>query len=47
MLLNAAKSPIEMDVAGWKLHQLKGELSEHWAHHVETTPLFLAVKLQL
>jgi proteic killer suppression protein len=31
MLLNAAKGPIEMDVAGWKLHQLKGELAEHWA----------------
>lgn len=31
MLLNAAKSPQEMDVAGWKLHPLKGELSDHWA----------------
>jgi len=31
MLLNAAKDPLEMDVAGWKLHQLKGELVEHWA----------------
>ncbi len=31
MLLNAAKAPLEMDVAGWKLHQLKGELAEHWA----------------
>ena len=31
MLLNAAKSPLEMDVAGWKLHQLKGELDNHWA----------------
>ena len=31
MLLNAAKGPLEMDVAGWKLHQLKGELAEHWA----------------
>ena len=30
-LLNAAKGPLEMDVAGWKLHQLKGELAEHWA----------------
>ena len=29
-LLNAAKGPLEMDVAGWKLHQLKGELAEHW-----------------
>ena len=31
MLLNAAKSPQEMDVAGWKLHPLKGDLSDHWA----------------
>ena len=31
MLLNAARGPLEMDVAGWKLHQLKGELAEHWA----------------
>jgi proteic killer suppression protein len=30
-LLNAAKGPLEMDVAGWKLHQLKGELAVHWA----------------
>lgn len=31
MLLNAAKSPQEMNVAGWKLHPLKGDLAEHWA----------------
>ena len=31
MVLNAAKSPQEMDVAGWKLHPLKGDLSDHWA----------------
>jgi proteic killer suppression protein len=31
MLLNAAKSSQEMDVAGWKLHPLKGDLSDHWA----------------
>ncbi|QPK62874.1 type II toxin-antitoxin system RelE/ParE family toxin [Methylomonas sp. LL1] len=31
LLLNAAKSPQEMDVAGWKLHPLKGDLIEHWA----------------
>jgi len=31
MLLNASKTPLEMDVAGWKLHQLKGELDDHWA----------------
>ncbi len=30
-LLNAAKGPLEMDVVGWKLHQLKGDLAEHWA----------------
>ena len=30
MLLNAAKNPLEMNVAGWKLHQLKGKLAEHW-----------------
>jgi proteic killer suppression protein len=30
-LLNAAKEPLEMDVAGWKPHQLKGELDKHWA----------------
>ena len=29
-MLNAAKGPLEMDVEGWKLHQLKGELAEHW-----------------
>ena len=31
MLLNVAKSPQEMDVIGWKLHPLKGELIDHWA----------------
>ncbi|MDX8128013.1 type II toxin-antitoxin system RelE/ParE family toxin [Methylomonas sp. OY6] len=31
LLLNAAKTPQEMDVAGWKLHPLKGDLVEHWA----------------
>ncbi|MEI8573580.1 peptidase [Methylomonas sp. LW13] len=30
LLLNAAKTPQEMDVAGWKLHPLKGDLVEHW-----------------
>jgi len=29
MLLNAAKNPLEINVSGWKLHQLKGELAEH------------------
>ena len=31
MLLNAAKDPQEMNVAGWKLHPLKGNLADHWA----------------
>ncbi len=31
MLLNAAKNPREMDVAGWNLHPLNGEMAEHWA----------------
>lgn len=31
MVLNAAKSPQEMDVIGWKLHPLKGALVDHWA----------------
>ncbi|ATG88340.1 type II toxin-antitoxin system RelE/ParE family toxin [Methylomonas koyamae] len=31
LLLNAAKIPQEMDVIGWKLHPLKGELIDHWA----------------
>lgn len=30
-LLNIAKSPQEMDVAGWSLHPLKGNLTNHWA----------------
>jgi len=30
LLLDAAKHPLEMDVVGWKLHQLKGDLSGHW-----------------
>ena len=30
-LLNVAKKPQEMDVAGWKFHALKGELQNHWA----------------
>lgn len=31
LLLNAARNPLEMDVAGWKWHQLKGDMSDHWA----------------
>ena len=29
-LLNAVNSPTEMDVAGWNLHPLQGELKGHW-----------------
>lgn len=30
-VLNSAKSPDEMNVVGWRLHALKGDLAEHWA----------------
>jgi proteic killer suppression protein len=30
-LLNVAQGPQEMDVIGWKLHPLKGDLSNHWS----------------
>jgi len=29
--LNLAKSPADMNVPGWKLHLLKGDLKDHWA----------------
>ena len=29
--LNQAKSPGDMNLPGWKLHPLKGELADHWA----------------
>ena len=48
-LLNAAKGPLEMDVAGWKLHQLKGELAEHWTVKVNGnggSPSRLKAKMQ-
>jgi len=31
MVLNAAKNPTEMDVQGWRLHPLKGDMADHWA----------------
>jgi proteic killer suppression protein len=31
MVLNAAKSPAEMDLPGWRLHPLKADLADHWA----------------
>jgi toxin HigB-1 len=30
-MLNVVKSPQKMDLPGWRLHQLKGSLSGHWA----------------
>ena len=29
--LNAARRPQDMNVPGWRLHALKGELAGHWA----------------
>lgn len=29
--LNIARSPLEMNLPGWQLHQLQGDLSGHWA----------------
>lgn len=29
--LNLARQPEDMNVAGWKLHALSGELTEHWS----------------
>jgi proteic killer suppression protein len=29
--LNVASKPEDMNLPGWKLHSLKGELKEHWA----------------
>ncbi len=29
--LNQAKTPADINIPGWKLHPLKGELAGHWA----------------
>ena len=29
--LNAAKSPDDMGLPGWKLHRLSGDLANHWS----------------
>ena len=29
--LNQATTPVDMNVPGWKLHPLKGDLAGHWA----------------
>jgi len=33
--LQAARSPKDMAIPGWKLHSLSGELSGHWAVWVD------------
>ena len=30
-MLNAAKTPADMGLQGWKLHPLEGKLKDHWA----------------
>lgn len=30
-ILNVARGPQEMDIPGWKLHQLSGDMAGHWA----------------
>ena len=29
--LNTAKNAVRMDVAGWDLHSLRGDLKDHWS----------------
>lgn len=33
--LDAAAGPADMDLPGWRLHPLKGELAGHWAVWVD------------
>lgn len=33
--LETATSPLDMDLPGWRLHPLKGELKGHWAVWVD------------
>ncbi|MFL9890203.1 type II toxin-antitoxin system RelE/ParE family toxin [Paraburkholderia sp. RL17-381-BIF-C] len=30
-ILNVASKPEQMDIPGWGLHPLKGDLADHWA----------------
>lgn len=32
--LNDAENPMEMNLSGWHLHQLKGDLAGHWSVRV-------------
>jgi toxin HigB-1 len=34
-LLDAAKHPADMNLPGWRLHSLRGELAGHWAVWVD------------
>ncbi len=36
-VLDAAAGPGDMDIAGWKLHTLKGGLKGHWAVWVDAS----------
>lgn len=29
--LDSAKTPADMNIAGWQLHPLKGNLAQHWS----------------
>ena len=31
IILNRALQPVDMDLAGWQLHPLKGNLAGHWS----------------
>jgi proteic killer suppression protein len=33
--LNAARSPLDMNLPGWRLHPLRGDLAGHWAVWVD------------
>lgn len=30
-ILNIANTPLDMNIPGWQLHALKGDLADHWA----------------
>ena len=36
-LLDAAKQPVDMNLPGWRLHPLRGDLHGHWAVWVDKT----------
>ena len=34
-MLDSALSPLDMDMSGWRLHKLTGDLVDHWAVWVD------------